>query len=814
MADYIRWFEDLRLSDIELVGGKNASLGELIRSLSKQGIKIPSGFVITADAYSRLLKEARITSQLQELLLDINKNNIDELSLRAQSARSLIKKAGLPPSVAIEICQSYRELEKRYGSGVDVAVRSSATLEDLPEASFAGQQESFLNIRGETALLEACLNCFASLFTDRAISYRIDKGFSHMTVRLSVGVQKMVRSDLAASGVIFTLDPESGFPNVVLVTSAYGLGENIVGGRVDPDEFLVFKPTLKSYADPIIKRKLGSKQYRMIYCGHGSRTTRNIDVAVGERERFSLKDHEVLVLARWACLIEEHYSKLRGLPTPMDIEWAKDGLDGQLYVLQARPETVHAAKYRDTSGNVLTSYRLKDHADIILKGRAIGERIGSGTARVILSPRELPSFQDGDVLIADMTDPDWEPVMKRASAIVTNRGGRTCHAAIVSREIGVPCVVGTGQATELLSTGRKITVSCAEGATGFVYEGIHSFDKEEINLRNIPKTRTRLLVNLGNPEHAFAMSSLPVDGVGLAREEFIIANDVKIHPLALTRFDQISDEVVKEKIKNLTRGFTERKEYFVQKLAEGIATIAAAFYPREVIVRLSDFKTNEYANLIGGSYFEPVEDNPMIGFRGASRYYDSRYRDGFALECEALLRVREKMGLVNVKIMIPFCRTVQEGKLVLTEMKKNGLVQGQNGLEVYIMCELPSNVFLIEEFARFFDGFSIGSNDLTQLVLGLDRDSEIVSYLFDERNPAVTKAVETAISGAHQCGRKIGICGQAPSDYPEIVKFLVEQRIDSISLNEDAVLKTLFMVAEAESSLLCNQEKLKAMPIV
>ncbi|MBX9690959.1 MAG: phosphoenolpyruvate synthase, partial [Cyanobacteria bacterium] len=639
MSEYVREFESVGLEDVALVGGKNASLGEMIQGLSKEGVRVPDGFVITAAAYDRLIIDSGIGDELTKIFDGVDTSNTDDLSRRGRKARSLIKEAGLPEPVETEIRQAYRTLEARCGSGVDVAVRSSATAEDLPEASFAGQQESFLNISGEVALLEACLNCFASLFTDRAISYRVDKGFDQLSVKLSIGVQKMVRSDLAVSGVIFTLDPESGFRNAVLITSSYGLGENIVAGRVDPDEFLVFKPTLNTHQTPIIRRKIGAKQLRMIYAGHGTRTTRNMDVAPQEREKLSLAESEVLLLARWACVIEKYYSGRYGCSTAMDIEWAKDGIDGQLYIVQARPETIH----RGEAKRVLRNTRLLRHGSPLLSGRSIGEKVGSGKSRVILSTRDLSSFCDGEILIADMTDPDWEPIMKKAAAIVTNRGGRTCHAAIVSRELGVPCLVGTGNATELLAESQEITVSCADGATGYVYEGILPTETEEIQLDELPQTRTSILVNAANPEHAFSLSQLPVDGVGLAREEFIIANEVRVHPLALTRFDSIKDEATRETIDRLTRGFESKEEYFVNKLAEGVAMIAAAFFPRQVIVRLSDFKTNEYANLLGGSCFEPAEENPMIGFRGASRYYDDRYKDGFALECRALLRVRRDM---------------------------------------------------------------------------------------------------------------------------------------------------------------------------
>lgn len=685
-------------------------------------------------------------------------------------------------------------MELEYGKNVDVAVRSSATAEDLPDASFAGQQESFLNVRGLRNLLDACLNCFASLFTDRAVAYRIDKDFDHMSVRLSVGVQKMVRSDLASSGVMFTLDPESGFRDVVLVTSTWGLGENIVAGKVDPDEFLVFKHTLQKFPAPLIHRKIGAKQQRLVYTSHGTRTTTNIAVTPEMQSVQSVSDAEVIELARWACVIEQHYSKRSAANIAMDIEWAKDGESGLLYIVQARPETVHSLN----KSNQIEQCFLLEHKTPLVTGRPIGEKVGCGPVRVIKGVHELNTFTAGEVLVADMTDPDWEPVMKKASAIV-NRGGRTCHAAIVSRELGVPCVVGTGRATEQLKDGQSVTVSCCEGASGHVYDGILPFERKIINLDTIPQTRTEITVNVGNPEHAFAVSALPTRGVGLAREEFIIVNEVKIHPMALCRLETLP-EPLRSEVKNLVRNYQHPQDFFVEKLSEGIGTIAAAFYPRPVIVRLSDFKTNEYSHLLGGEFFEKQEDNPMIGFRGASRYLHPSYQEAFAMECKALLRVRKEMGLTNVKLMVPFCRTPQEGQAVIEAMKGHGLVQHEDGLEVYVMCEIPSNVILIDEFAEVFDGFSIGSNDLTQLVLGVDRDSDILSGLFDERNPAVLKAISEAIAGAKRAGRKIGICGQAPSDYPEVVRFLIERGIDSISLNEDAIVKTLLMVRQGEEN--------------
>lgn len=798
MSQFIQWFDKVGLDDVGKVGGKNASLGEMINRLGEAGIKVPTGFCVTADAYSYLLEQGELREKLSNILKDVDKNDLDQLGNKARSARALIKQAGLPAALAKEIRYAYLMLSQQFGDEPDVAVRSSATAEDLPEASFAGQQESFLNVRGEVALLEACLNCFASLFTERAIAYRIDQGFSHMDVRLSIAVQKMVRSDLASSGVIFTLDTESGFDQVVMVTSAYGLGENIVGGQVDPDEFIVFKPTLESGFSPIIRRRIGAKQMRLIYCGHGSKTTKNVEVNCQERERASITDSEILQLAQWACIIESYYSKRLGRKTAMDIEWAKDGLDGQLYILQARPETVHSFKEK----NKIESYQLeKKGGVIIVSGRAVGEKIGAGKCRVIKDASQLAEFQDGEVLVAEMTDPDWEPVMKRAAGIITNRGGRTCHAAIVSRELGVPCIVGTDHATKAIYDGQPVTVCCAEGEVGKVYAGELAFEKFQTDLRELPQTRTDIMLNLGNPDQAFFLAGLPVAGVGLAREEFVIANQVRVHPLALTRFDELKDKSERAAIEKLTRGYLNKSDYFVEKLSEGIATIAAAFYPRPVIVRLSDFKSNEYAGLLGGRQFEVREDNPMIGFRGASRYFDERYRDGFALECKAMARIRNEMGLKNVILMVPFCRTIYEARSVLSELTKNGLPQGVDGLEIYMMCELPSNVFLMSEFAELFDGFSIGSNDLTQLVLGVDRDSEILANSFDERNDAVKIAIDLAVSRAKAKGRKIGICGQAPSDYEDFARFLVEIGIDSMSLNEDSVVKTIYAVAETESSV-------------
>lgn len=791
---FIRWFREIGIDDVATVGGKIASLGEMYRELAPMGIRIPNGFGITADAYRHFLRRGNLAATMKEILRELDTHNLRGLAERGLKLRESIMATPFPEDLQAEIVGAYKQLCAEYGTEVDTAVRSSATAEDLPTASFAGQQESYLNIRGERALLEACKMCLASLFTDRAISYRVDKGFDHESVALSIGVQKMVRSDLGAAGVLFTIDTESGFSNVVLINSAYGLGESVVKGRVDPDEFLVFKPTLRDGFSPILKRVVGAKQEKMVYATRGGRSTRILPVPMEERLRLSLSDEDVLTLARWGCMIEDHYAARAGRDCPMDIEWAKDGTNGALYILQARPETVHSQS-RKTG---LEVYRLRGSAPVLLQGRAVGERIGSGKARVIRDVEELHEFQPGEVLVADMTDPDWEPTMKMAAAIVTNRGGRTCHAAIVSREIGVPCLVGSEKATSVLRTGRPITVSCAQGEVGLVYDGEVPFIRETIDLGSMEHPRTRIMVNVGNPDQAFSTSFLPNDGVGLARIEFIISSSIAVHPLALIHFYALPEGPVKERIAELTRNVADKPSFFVERLAEGVGQIAAAFYPKDVIVRLSDFKSNEYAGLIGGEYYEPSEENPMIGFRGASRYYDERYREGFLLECRALKKVREEMGLTNVKLMVPFCRTVEEGQRVLEVMASAGLVRGQHCLEVYVMCEIPANVICAEEFAAIFDGFSIGSNDLTQLVLGLDRDSEIVAHLFDERNLAVMRLIEDAIRRVQATGRKIGICGQAPSDYPEFAEFLVRRGIDSISLNPDTVLKTTQLIARVE----------------
>ena len=794
---YIRWFEEIGIDDIPLVGGKNASLGEMVRELTAEGIKVPNGFAVTAQAYWHLLRTSGLEQYIKDTLRGLDTRDTTQLRQRGSAARHAIMGAALPEDLRQEIVSAYHELSKGAGGPADVAVRSSATAEDLPDASFAGQQETYLNVQGDAALLESCKRCFASLFTDRAISYRQDKGFDHLKIALSIGVQRMVRSDLASSGVLFSIDTETGFRDVVLINAAFGLGENVVQGSVNPDEYYVFKPTLKQGFRPIVQRILGTKEFKLVYDIGGSKMVKNIPVPPDDRSRFAITDEEILILARWACLIEDHYSQKLRRYTPMDMEWAKDGRTGELFILQARPETVQSQKSFDT----MEIYHLKEKGPALVRGRSVGEKIAHGPVRVVKNVQNLQEVRPGDVLVTDKTDPDWEPTMKKAAAIVTNRGGRTCHAAIVSRELGLPAIVGTENATELLKDDQPVTVSCAEGDTGFVYDGQLEFEVETINLRGLPRPRTKIMMNVGNPEEAFHLSFIPNDGVGLAREEFIISTYIKAHPLALLDYERLQDPAIKGEIDRLTCGYSDKAQFFVDKLAQGVAMIAAAFYPKDVIVRLSDFKTNEYANLIGGKAYEPLEENPMIGFRGASRYYDPRYQAGFALECRAMKRVRDEMGLMNVKLMIPFCRTVEEGQRVLAEMEKNGLKRGEQGLDVYVMCEIPSNVILADEFAKIFDGFSIGSNDLTQLILGVDRDSEIVAHVFDERNPAVTTMIASVIRSARAKRCKIGICGQAPSDYPEFAAFLVEQGIDSISLNPDAVLKTTLTILKVEEQL-------------
>ncbi len=769
----IKRFDEIGIGDAAAVGGKNASLGEMYRALSPKGVPVPNGFAVTAEAYRRF------TAPL----------GLERKALRGARARRAILEAPLPAELADAIGAAYDAL--CAGRDAAVAVRSSATAEDLPEASFAGQQETYLNVTGRAAVLDACRRCFASLYTDRAVSYRADQKIDERGLALSVGVQLMVRSDLACSGVMFTLDTETGFRDAVLINAAYGLGESIVQGAVNPDEYVVFKPALKAGFRPILQRTAGSKEVKVV-CAEGG--TKTVPVPPADRGRFAAGEEEILTLARWACLIEDHYSAKAGRPCPMDIEWAKDGLTGTLFILQARPETVQSRLRAD----VLESYRLERRGPVLAEGRSVGAKIARGRARVIADVSRIGELREGEVLVTERTDPDWEPVMKKAAAVVTDRGGRTCHAAIVSRELGLPAVVGAETATASIRDGMEVTVSCAEGETGFVYDGGLPFAVERVELKGLGKPRTDIMLNAADPREAFGLSRIPNSGVGLARLEFIISNHVRIHPMALVHPERVEDPKARAEIARLTEGWDDKPGYFVDKLAEGAAMLAAAFYPKDVIVRLSDFKTNEYAGLVGGAAFEPREENPMLGFRGASRYYHPRYREGFALECRAMLKVRETMGLRNLKLMIPFCRTVEEGKKVLAEMARHGLRRGVNGLEVYVMCEVPSNVLLAAEFAKLFDGFSIGSNDLTQLVLGVDRDSEIVAPLFDERDEAVKAMIAEMIRAAKAAGRKIGICGQAPSDYPEFARFLVERGIDSISLNPDAALRATLAVLELE----------------
>jgi pyruvate,water dikinase len=798
MAHYIRWFDELGLEDVPLVGGKNASLGEMYRELTAQGVQVPNGFATTAQAFRDALTAAGVWDELHRLLDGLDKRAVERLAEVGARCREIVYAAGLPEAVRDQILAAYRRLGAQYGAELSLAVRSSATAEDLPTASFAGQHDTFLNIRGEAMLLDAVRRCHASLFTDRAISYRIDQGFEHLKVALSVGVMKMVRADLAASGVTFSLDTETGFRDVVFITGAYGLGENVVKGTVDPDEFYVHKPTFRQGHRAVLRRALGRKQVKMVYAqGRTREPVTNLPTPKADRARFCISDDEVLKLADYAIRIEDHYSTKAGGWRPMDIEWAKDGLDGELYIVQARPETVASQRRAAT----VETYALREHGEMLVSGRAIGTKIATGPVRMIRDARELSRFKPGEVLVADTTTPDWEPVMKIAAAIVTNRGGRTCHAAIVARELGVPAVVGAEHATERLRDGAEVTVSCAEGDVGRIYAGALPFDVATVDLSALERPATEIMVNMGNPALAFQTSFLPVDGVGLARMEFIISEAIKVHPMALIHPERIEDPAERAEVMRLTAGYARPADYFVEKLAEGVGTIAAAFHPKPVIVRLSDFKTNEYAALIGGRAFEPVEANPMLGFRGAARYAHPAYEEGFALECAAMRRVRETMGLTNLKIMIPFCRRVDEARRVLEVMARHGLARGKDGLEIYVMCEIPNNVLLIDGFAELFDGFSIGSNDLTQLVLGVDRDSALVAFDFDERDPGVLAMLKLAVEGARRNRRHSGICGQAPSDYPEIAEYLVRLGIDSISLSPDTVLRTALAITELEKRL-------------
>ncbi len=829
---FILWFDDISINDIPLVGGKNASLGEMYCNLKKSGVRVPNGFAVTAFAYRSFIESAGIAKEIRQLLLS-KKKDIDDLARVGREIRAIILNSELPRELQKDIVTAYRFLSKQNKTqALDVAVRSSATAEDLPNASFAGQQETFLNISGEKELLLSCKKCFASLFTDRAIVYREKNGFSHEKVALSIGVQQMVRSDV--SGIMFTLDTESGFDRVVMINSAYGLGENIVQGVVNPDTFYVFKDTLATHK-PIISRTLGSKEVRMVYATGLKSPVKNIPVSIKERQQYSLTDDEVLTLARWGVIIENYYTQQKKKYSPMDMEWAKDKRG--LFIVQARPETIHSQKNR----NQITEYNLQKKGRVLVTGRSVGTKIATGKVQIIKSAKDIRDFRHGSVLVTEMTDPDWVPVMRLASAIITDHGGSTCHAAIVSRELGIPCVVGTSNATQLLKKDQKVTVSCAQGSEGFVYEGHLPFSTVTTDASKIPEVRTQIKINLGNPSEAFSLAHLPVKGVGLAREEFIITSTIKVHPLALVHYDKIKDENIRKQITDITRGYTDKKQFFVNKLAEGIATIAASCYPHQVLVRLSDFKSNEYKNLVGGELFEPSEENPMIGFRGASRYYSKQYEPAFALECKAIKKAREECGLYNIAVMVPFCRTPEEGKKVLATMAKYGLKRGTvdggrwmagggrkavvarssstfnrqavsnsllptayyippTHLQVHVMCEIPSNVILAEEYCQLFDGFSIGSNDLTQLTLGLDRDNENLSYLFDENNEAVRRLIEHLIFVARKHKKPVGICGQAPSDKPEFVNFLVKTGITSISLNPDSVLKTIQLVKKAENS--------------
>ncbi|HQS14009.1 phosphoenolpyruvate synthase [Reyranella sp.] len=792
----VRWFREIRSTDLASVGGKNASLGEMVSALGGQGVRVPDGFALTADVYREALLASGAWPKLAALLDGVGANDVGRLARAAAEARALVYAATGTDQIRTMLVENYRKLEAMYGARVAVAVRSSATAEDLPTASFAGQHDSFLNVQGITQLEEACRKCFASAFTDRAIVYRNANGFDHLKVGLSIGIMKMVRSDLAASGVTFTLDTESGFRDVVLVTGVWGLGESIVQGKVDPDEFHVHKPTFRAGKRCVLRRSLGRKQQELIYGKeHAAGTTVYVETPADKRDRFCISDAEVLELTNCALRIEAHYSQLAGEPRAMDIEWAKDGPDGELFIVQARPETVVSRR----AASVIETYRVRSKSAPLVEGRAVGERAASGAVYPVSSAADLPGFPPGAVLVASSTSPDWEPAMKRASAIVTDRGGRTCHAAIVAREHGIPAIVGAGDATTVLRKGARVTVSCAEGETGRVYPGDQPIEIVTKDVADLARPRTPIMVNLGNPDLAFRTAMRPNEGVGLARMEFIVNQHIGVHPMALAHPEKVTDPAEREQIARLTRHFDDPKAFFIERLSEGIGTIAAAFHPKPVIVRLSDFKTNEYAKLLGGRGFEPREENPMLGFRGASRYTHPAYADGFALECAALRRVRDDMGLENVRIMVPFCRRVEEGAQVIAALAKHGLTRGQNGLEVYVMCEIPNNVIQIDAFARLFDGFSIGSNDLTQLVLGVDRDSDMVSFEFDERDPGVLEMLRLAIEGAHRNGRHVGICGEAPANYPEIASFLTKLGIDSISVNPESVAQTMEVVFRAEA---------------
>ncbi len=802
MSKYIKWFKEIGIEDIPEVGGKNASLGEMYRNLTSEGVRVPNGFAVTASAYRYILDSNNAWDKLHEQLDNLDPNNVQELQRRGKTCRDIIYSCKIPEDLKAEIIEGFRGLKEEYGETLSLAVRSSATAEDSPEASFAGQNDTYLNIHNEDALLDAYKRCLASNFTDRSIHYKYDNHFDYLKVYLSVVVMKMVRSDKGASGVMFSLDTETGFKDVVFINAAYGLGENVVQGTIDPDSFYVHKPTFNQGYRAVLKRRLGKKELKMVFSEElnldniAVEYTKNVETSQEERSHFCITDEDIMVLADYAIKVENHYSKKAGYHKPMDMEWAKDGLDGHLYMVQARPETVQSQRH----GTILEIYHLQKRGKVLVKGRAVGTKIGKGKAHYIPDVSHLSEFKPGEVLVADTTTPDWEPVMKTAAAIVTNRGGRTCHAAIVSRELGIPAVVGADNATEVLKDTQEVTVSCAEGETGYVYEGLLPFRIEKTDLGNLPRPKTQIMMNLGNPDQAFSLASLPVDGIGLARMEFIINEYIKAHPMALMHPEKV-DEETRSALEGLAKAYESMTEFFVKTLSEGVATIAASVYPNPCVVRMSDFKTNEYATLLGGKFFEPEEDNPMIGFRGAARYSHPAYEEGFSLECAAMKRVRDEMGFKNVILMIPFCRRVEEGKKVIETMAKYGLKKGENDLKIYVMCEIPNNVIQIDAFSQVFDGFSIGSNDLTQLTLGVDRDSEIVAFDYDERDPGVLKAIEMAVEGCRRNHRHSGICGQAPSDYPEVAEFLVRIGIDSMSLNPDSVLKTIQDVVELEKQL-------------
>ncbi len=802
MSQNVKWFNEIGIADVAEVGGKNASLGEMYQNLTSEGVRVPNGFAVTSGAYVHLLDANDAWKELHEQLDNLDVTSVDALQTAGKKCRDIVYNCEIPADLKSDILSAYEKLKEEYGENLSVAVRSSATAEDSPEASFAGQNDTYLNIATADELLDAYKRCLASNFTDRSIHYKYDNGFDYLKVYLSVVVMKMVRSDIGASGVMFSLDTETGFKDVVFINAALGLGENVVQGTVNPDAFYVHKPTFNKGFRTVLKRSLGSKEKKMIFTDTinldniAVEYTKNIPTTKEEQSHFCLSDDDVMVLADYAIKVEKHYSEKAGYHKPMDMEWAKDGNDGHLYMVQARPETVQSQKH----GNILEVYHMQESGKVLVTGQAIGTKIGQGKAHYIKGVEELDTFKAGEVLVADTTNPDWEPIMKIAAAIITNKGGRTCHAAILSRELGIPAVVGCDNATEVLADADKVTVSCAEGEDGHIYEGILKYEIQKTDLSNLPKTKTEIMMNLGNPDLAFSLSSLPVDGIGLARMEFIINEYIQAHPMALKHPEKVDDET-RAKLQELTEAYSSMEDFFVKTLSEGVATLASAVYPKKCVVRMSDFKSNEYATLLGGTTFELKEDNPMIGFRGASRYAHPNYEEGFALECAAMKRVRDEMGFTNVTLMIPFCRRVQEGQKVIDTMAKYGLKQGENGLEIYVMCEIPNNVIQIDAFSKIFDGFSIGSNDLTQLTLGVDRDSEVVAFDYDERDEGVKEMIRLATEGCKRNNRHSGICGQAPSDYPEMAEYLVRLGIDSMSLNPDSVLKTIENIGKLEKSL-------------